>query len=270
MQTNLLITVFLMFSLHYVSAQHAVDYSIDHISIVVNNLEEAQKTYKDLGFTIKPGRKHSNSIENAHIKFQDGSALELITASEPKDDLAELYIKNKVLGEGPVFLAIHMEDANITKELLSELNPRLAEESFYQWLTFTEEENLSYLFFIKYSNPVIDKKEHLNHKNEVIGIKAIALSKPDYTNEEKLFSYLGQKVPIAKKIVVGDHDILLDTKDNNRSQPFIASVTLLVKDIDETLEALPKAIPFQITKGLQVILPKEYCHGIEIILEQKD
>src|SRR5688572_23728877 len=65
----------------------------DHVSIAVRDLEGGKSTYRDqLGFSLKPGRLHPNSINNAHIKFADGSALELITASTPNDPLAAHYL----------------------------------------------------------------------------------------------------------------------------------------------------------------------------------
>ena len=51
---------------------------IDHIVIVVNNLEQAAKDYEQLGFTVVPGGKHPVGSHNALISLADGSYIEII------------------------------------------------------------------------------------------------------------------------------------------------------------------------------------------------
>lgn len=51
---------------------------LDHIVIVVDDLDRAIADYTELGFTVVPGGEHTQSISrNALIAFQDGSYLEL-------------------------------------------------------------------------------------------------------------------------------------------------------------------------------------------------
>ncbi|MGB7949488.1 MAG: VOC family protein [Candidatus Binatia bacterium] len=51
---------------------------IDHIVIVVRDLEQAAKDYERLGFTVVAGGKHPVGSHNALISFTDGSYLEII------------------------------------------------------------------------------------------------------------------------------------------------------------------------------------------------
>ena len=51
---------------------------IDHLVIVVNDLDQAVKDYTTLGFTVFPGGRHPVGSHNALISFQDGSYLEII------------------------------------------------------------------------------------------------------------------------------------------------------------------------------------------------
>jgi len=51
---------------------------IDHLVIVVKDLEQATKNYEQLGFTVVLGGQHPVGSHNALISFQDGSYLELI------------------------------------------------------------------------------------------------------------------------------------------------------------------------------------------------
>jgi catechol 2,3-dioxygenase-like lactoylglutathione lyase family enzyme len=51
---------------------------IDHLVIVVQDLDQAAKDYEELGFTVVPGGKHPVGSHNALISFADGSYLEII------------------------------------------------------------------------------------------------------------------------------------------------------------------------------------------------
>ena len=51
---------------------------IDHLVIVVKDLQQAATDYEDLGFTVVPGGKHPVGSHNVLISFSDGSYLELI------------------------------------------------------------------------------------------------------------------------------------------------------------------------------------------------
>jgi catechol 2,3-dioxygenase-like lactoylglutathione lyase family enzyme len=51
---------------------------IDHIVVVVRDLEAAMKDYARLGFTVVPGGTHPVGTHNGLIAFADGSYIELI------------------------------------------------------------------------------------------------------------------------------------------------------------------------------------------------
>jgi hypothetical protein len=51
---------------------------IDHLVVVVKDLEQAAKDYEQLGFTVLPGGRHPVGSHNALISFADGSYLEII------------------------------------------------------------------------------------------------------------------------------------------------------------------------------------------------
>ena len=56
---------------------------IDHLVIVVPELEAAVASYRGLGFTVVPGGRHPIGTHNALIAFEDGAYLELIAFFEP-------------------------------------------------------------------------------------------------------------------------------------------------------------------------------------------
>jgi len=60
---------------------------IDHLVIVVPDLDAAVKTYRDLGFTVVAGGRHTGiGTDNALIAFRDSSYLELVGFYEPRPD----------------------------------------------------------------------------------------------------------------------------------------------------------------------------------------
>lgn len=59
--------------------------AIDHVVILVDDLDNAVSQYEQLGFTVVPGGKHAHLTHNALITFQDGSYLELIAFYEAPD-----------------------------------------------------------------------------------------------------------------------------------------------------------------------------------------
>jgi catechol 2,3-dioxygenase-like lactoylglutathione lyase family enzyme len=56
---------------------------IDHVVIVVPDLDRAVKSYQDLGFTVVRGGRHPTGTHNALIGFADGAYLELVAYYDP-------------------------------------------------------------------------------------------------------------------------------------------------------------------------------------------
>ncbi len=56
---------------------------IDHIAVVVPELNVAIANYTALGFTVVPGGRHPIGSHNALIAFEDGSYIELLAFFEP-------------------------------------------------------------------------------------------------------------------------------------------------------------------------------------------
>jgi hypothetical protein len=56
---------------------------IDHLVVVVPDLDHATRNYEALGFAVVPGGRHPIGTHNALIAFADGAYLELIAFREP-------------------------------------------------------------------------------------------------------------------------------------------------------------------------------------------
>jgi catechol 2,3-dioxygenase-like lactoylglutathione lyase family enzyme len=81
---------------------------IDHIVIVVRDLEQAAKDYEKLGFTVVPGGKHPVGSHNALISFADGSYIEIISFYRPSPD--HRWWAPLQIGEGLVDYCMQTDD----------------------------------------------------------------------------------------------------------------------------------------------------------------
>ncbi len=59
---------------------------IDHIVIMVSDLDSAARQWGGIGFTVIPGGKHPRGTHNALVAIEDGTYLELIAFWEPEYD----------------------------------------------------------------------------------------------------------------------------------------------------------------------------------------
>ena len=59
---------------------------LDHLVILVRDLELASTDYESLGFAVTPGGEHADGLtRNALVPFQDGTYLELVSFLDPED-----------------------------------------------------------------------------------------------------------------------------------------------------------------------------------------
>ena len=74
---------------------------LDHLVIVVRDLEGAVRGYEGLGFAVTPGGEHADGLtRNALIPFKDGSYLELVAFVDPEDSRDNVWGWRQVLSSG--------------------------------------------------------------------------------------------------------------------------------------------------------------------------
>jgi hypothetical protein len=88
------------------SAQQKV-LGLDHIPVVVKDLARAKLDFEKLGFAVKPGRPHDNGLPNEHVKFADGTEIELVTPAEATDALSSQYVEWLREGDGAFSLGLY-------------------------------------------------------------------------------------------------------------------------------------------------------------------
>lgn len=144
---------------------------LDHIPVVVTDLQKAQSDFRAMGFAIKPGRFHADGIRNAHIKFPDGTEIELITAPKAVDELTTEYRAKMAKGEGPVYFGLYSTDPAAVRERLNALRVRVQDDDGV--FTFSPASPLHPLFLGKRNKAPTDMPEHFAHQNSAVRLSAL-------------------------------------------------------------------------------------------------
>lgn len=145
------------------SASTPLVIGVDHTPIVVADLEKAQADFRAMGFAIKPGRLHADGIRNAHVKFPNGTELELITAPAPTDALASEYYAKAQRADGPVYFGLWASDLPAFASRIKALGAPVLEEDGA--LSFPAGDPLHHLFFGSGGKAPTDRPEHFAHVN---------------------------------------------------------------------------------------------------------
>jgi hypothetical protein len=170
---------------------------IDHVPLAVRDIDQASETFKQLGFAVKPGRPHDNGVRNNHIKFLDGSGLELITATRRTDELSAFYIDHLRRGDGPAFVSFH---ARNTAKLIAALSAaQIAFSQAGSILTFKDPQ-LNFVFVVADNRSPTDRPEHFAHSNGAFAISEVWIATDDSAPLQRLLAALGAT---AKTTVAG-------------------------------------------------------------------
>ncbi|KAA3658605.1 MAG: hypothetical protein DWQ10_10805 [Calditrichaeota bacterium] len=164
---------------------------IDHTPIIVYNLEDAEEAFKKLGFVIKPGYKHKNGILNSHVKFTNGTEIELISVNNPRDDIARSYTKFLKNGEGGTYLALSTDSLSNTRLLLekAEIDFEILSKGFFTYIIFPRTPGLQHIFIIHYKNTFQTPKEYFEHAVKTKGITDVSITGNE--NTMKFFKAFG-------------------------------------------------------------------------------
>lgn len=167
---------------------------IDHIPVVVADLEKAETDYRVLGFAIKPGRFHADGIRNVHVKFADHTEIELITAPATTDALTREYRNKITRSEGPVYFGLYTREPSALAGRLRALGTR--PEIDGDLIGFGEGSPLHPLFFGSRQASPTDKPEYFAHENGAVRVAGLWIS--GGTLERALLAKLGVRLRDAR------------------------------------------------------------------------
>lgn len=148
---------------------------LDHVVVVVRNLDSAAARLRPLGFRFKPGRLHPNGLLNRHVKFRDGTEIELMTvAGRPTDRRAGDYADLLATGEKGVYAALRTEDMAGTAAEAGRagLPRRSTRTGSARYLSFPGVPDAATIFFVVGGAPTEDPDSVLAHENGAVGLEA--------------------------------------------------------------------------------------------------
>jgi glyoxalase-like protein len=230
---------------------------LDHIPIAVNDLDRASSDYRALGFALKPGRPHDNGITNQHVKFPDGTELELITAPAARDPLTATYRRHLAAGDGPAFLALFAPGVDAASLGLNA-------------------DPLQYIFMSGRNQSPTDRPEHFAHPNTAESLIGVWLAGDDLSGERRLLEKIGARIkadevrvpePIRAQVAhLAEGDVvLLPASRQLVPGRRIVGATMRVRDLATARRVLGgrgRAI------GSSIFLPPELTHGLWLELRE--
>jgi catechol 2,3-dioxygenase-like lactoylglutathione lyase family enzyme len=170
------------------SAQRPALLGLDHIPVVVSDLERAGATFGGLGFALKPGRDLANGIRNAHVKFPDGAGIELLTAPKAVDALSTHYVDLLRAGEGPAFVSFHARDTGRLHTALRDGGYEFRQDGEITELRSLE---FAYLFVVRDNRSPTDRPEHFAHANGAAALSAVWVAPENGDALARLLVHLG-------------------------------------------------------------------------------
>ena len=266
------------------SQAERVHLELDHANVAVADLGPAAHVFQEMGFTIKPGRPHANSIANQHLKFLDGTEVELITATEPRDGLAEEYIQMWHHGDGGAFVALR-------SHALDSLAARLARTSHPapinrpegpRSIFFSRDQTLHPVWFFEVLRPWIDRPEYTTHANTALALRAAWLSSQLYAELVPVLAALGYEahssdwpVPQSTIIALEAGEIYLVPLADTPSQRPLLGVTIAVQRLESVESALANADvdaePHSDPRGRSLRVRPAFARGLWLeFLEPRD
>jgi hypothetical protein len=232
--------------------------SINHVPIVVSDLDKTKKIFMELGFKVKNGRKHVG-IDNCFVKFADGTYLEFIVPLDSTFSIGKSYTKFLKQRQGATALAIDIEDTKNAQKFLSDKHISFESDSNSIWQTISPPIKETEIFFIEYANKTWkDTKENTTHSNGASALSEVWSITQNVAKEKSNYSKFGFKVSSNTHIInIGRSKLhVLDaTKPNNLKGNFsnknfegICGFTIKV----HSLEKLNNTLKSQ--KGLKIIV----------------
>lgn len=141
-----------------------------------------------MGFSIKPGRDHAAGIRNRHIKFPDGSGLELITVASASDELSAGYLEHLKAGDGPAYVSFHVRDAAKLASALAKAKIGVDQAA---GLTTFKDPRLGFVFITLDNRSPTDRPEHFDHANGAVAMSEVWIASDDPAPLKELLLALG-------------------------------------------------------------------------------
>lgn len=163
---------------------------IDHVPIVVRDLEAARHFWGDvLQFTIKPGKVHEG-IHNFFVKFPDGTYLEFITPVDSTAEIGRYYTHFLRQRAGGTSLALSVTSADSVMRALQQHHIRFDSSANPVWTSI--EPQGADLFYIHYNNKNWkERATYTTHPNQSLALTQVWWIAQQPSQDIEHFTQLG-------------------------------------------------------------------------------
>jgi hypothetical protein len=184
---------------------------LDHLVILVRDLELASADYESLGFAVTPGGEHADGLtRNALVPFQDGTYLELVTFLDPEDLTDNVWGWRRFYPrEGLIDYCAASDDLDADVKRLASLGfgvegpedggRRLPDGTNIRWRSARiRQEGRIFPFLIEDLTPRelrVPGGPETRHPNGAIGVSSLEISASDKDSAVNALAALADKAP---------------------------------------------------------------------------
>jgi hypothetical protein len=189
------------------SCYHRVmDVWLDHLVILVSDLDQAAQDYEGLGFAVTPGGTHADGLtRNALVPFRDGTYLELVSFLDPEDPRDNVWGWRPFAASGGLIdfcassedlkrTSRNLRDAGLTVDGPDEGGRTLPDGREIQWLTSRVRQSGRVLPFL--IQDLTDRGQRVpsggasEHPNGTTGIARLEVAAPDVRSAASSYTAL--------------------------------------------------------------------------------
>jgi len=175
---------------------------IDHLVILVPQLDAAMKQYAELGFTVQAGGVHPGGTHNALIAFADGAYIELIAFQDPTAMSIHRWHRYVNTGGGLIDFALGSTDLAADISRVNGAGLQYAAQDggrdrpdgvTIQWRNATTEPTGSLPFMIEDVTPRglrVASGDAAHHANNVTGVLSLTFATNDLQATAQRFGTL--------------------------------------------------------------------------------
>ena len=242
---------------------------LDHVPIAVRDLASATAQFRALGFTIKPGRPHQNGIENASIKFADGSYVELITSHNGTDALARQYETFLKIGEGASYVFLRDSNGAFT-DRVRRAGGRHETVGPFAFTELPTSWRMPHLQVTEYLAPAVDPPlifQHSNGANRVVAVWTVVED-----GDNPIAAELGAGRPqadafnfddrLTKAVDLANHTRLMLTPRRAEDPSHVMTVAILIEVASLVRLQQVARLEGVGSRGAVLWLPPSRMHGV--------
>ena len=248
---------------------------LDHLVILVRDLDRAVRDYETLGFTVTPGGEHADGLtHNALIPFRDGSYLELVAFLDPDDPRDNIWGWRPFLssGGGLIDYCVASDDLRADVRRLESLGfgvegptdggRRLPDGEEIRWRTARIHQNGRLLpFLVEDLTPRslrVPNGPSAAHQNGAVGISRLEVAVPDAEGAARSFDALtGTDLEVSLRLGACELSLVASEDDEARRRLDAAGPEPLAVELATVASEGAEKLDRRLSHGVDIVLLRQ-------------